>query len=42
MKQTEFEFGLNLLVVQSSLEKFGKFPKILTYLDIQKGKFIWS
>jgi hypothetical protein len=45
-----FEFGPNLLGVQTGLEKFDKFPKILIYLDLWDCEFrltwlydgIWS
>jgi hypothetical protein len=38
--KTTFEFGPNLLGVQTYLEKFDKFPKILICLDLPKCEFI--
>jgi hypothetical protein len=48
--KTDFEFGPNLLGVQSHLERFDKFPKIIIFLDIPECEFrlawlygkIWS
>jgi hypothetical protein len=37
--KTSFEFELNLLEVQTYLEKSGKFPKILTYVDFPECEF---
>jgi hypothetical protein len=34
MKQTAFEFGPNLLEVQTCLERSNKFPKILICVDL--------
>jgi hypothetical protein len=39
MKQTSFEFGPNLLEVQTFLENFDKFPKILICLDLLEFEF---
>jgi hypothetical protein len=36
MKETDFEFGLNLLEFQTSLEISCKFLKILICLDLPK------
>jgi hypothetical protein len=38
-RKTAFEFALNLLGVQTSLEKSGKFPKILTCIELPKCEF---
>jgi hypothetical protein len=38
-KQTTFEFGQNLLEVQTSFEKSDKFPKILICLDLPECEF---
>jgi hypothetical protein len=37
--KTVFEFGPNLLGVQTCLEKYDKFPKILIYLDLPEYEF---
>jgi hypothetical protein len=39
MKQTAFEFGPNLLEVQTGLEKSDKFRKILIWLELPKCEF---
>jgi hypothetical protein len=42
LKQTAFEFGPNLLGIQTSLKKSDKFPKILICLDLPECEFRWD